>query len=308
MASSPPTGDRAALDFSPAARNDPGMPGNRISVIIPTYNLGPYILETVESALAQSHADREIIVVDDGSTDDTEWRLGPYRDQIRYVRQEHAGLAAGLNHGLRLAGGDYIAILDGDDLWTRRKLEFQIAVAHATPECGMIVCDGVEFEGSFAGIRREGETRRHLLPQHLRELLSGTKEGIVSATVHQALIYSPQIGCPAQTMIPRAIVETIGPFVDLPSLDYDYQLRISQRFPIAFQYHLMVGYRYRPDSISGPQENRRLVRNQRLVPLLRAHAARCDNNEDRQLVEEAIRRYEDGIAGALREAPTAGAG
>src|SRR5258706_3151348 len=84
----------------------------RISVVIATHNLARYVPEAVDSALGQTHAEREIIVVDDGSTDDTAERLEPYGARIRYIKQDHGGLAAARNHGLRLATGDYIPLLD----------------------------------------------------------------------------------------------------------------------------------------------------------------------------------------------------
>jgi glycosyltransferase involved in cell wall biosynthesis len=88
-----------------------------VTITIPAYNAGPYIAETLDSVLRQTHPHREIIVVDDGSTDDTPHRLEPYRAAIRYIRQPNLGVGAARNAGLRVASGDYIAFLDADDLW-----------------------------------------------------------------------------------------------------------------------------------------------------------------------------------------------
>ena len=102
------------------------MPGNSVSVVIPTYNYGRYVTEAVESALAQTLPPTEIIVVDDGSTDDTVARLQPYMGRIRYIHQENQGLSAARNTGIRNATGEWIALLDADDLWHRQKLEVQL--------------------------------------------------------------------------------------------------------------------------------------------------------------------------------------
>src|SRR5712692_4545848 len=117
-----------------------------VSVVIPAYNAGDYIVETLGSALAQTYAHREIIVIDDGSTDDTHRRVEPYLRQIRYIRQENAGEGGARNTGLRAATGDYLAFLDADDLWLPEKLEVQLQVAARHPESRMIVCDGVGID------------------------------------------------------------------------------------------------------------------------------------------------------------------
>ena len=96
---------------------------NLVSVIMPAYNVAPYIVEALESLFAQTWRDVEAIVINDGSTDETEERLAPYRDRIVYIKQKNSGVMAARNAGLRVARGRYIALLDGDDLWAPRFLE-----------------------------------------------------------------------------------------------------------------------------------------------------------------------------------------
>ena len=267
------------------------MSGRRISVVIPSYNGGSFLIETLESALAQTHDDREIIVVDDGSTDNTKERLGPYLDQIRYVRQDNAGVAAARNHGIKLASGDYIALLDADDLWNPRKLEVQMAVATCLAKCGLIACDGVMFDG-------EKILKRNLLAPTYVKLLRETKIGIIRVHAHPAFIGGSPISCPSQTLIPREVIETIGPFVGDIAADYDYYLRISQRYLVAFHAHKLVRYRYRSDSMSGLLEKR----HSDLYPTiatLRDHLTRCDNDQDRKWVAEAIKNHEDYMSGKI---------
>lgn len=99
-----------------------------VSVIIPAYKVAPFIKETVESVLAQTFTDYEIIVINDGSPDtpDLENALGPYLSKINYLKQENKGAGAARNTGLRAARGRYVAFLDGDDVWYPQFLEKQL--------------------------------------------------------------------------------------------------------------------------------------------------------------------------------------
>ena len=97
----------------------------KVSVIIPTYNGAQYIKQAVDSVLAQTYDDYEIIVVDDGSTDDTAELLRPYGDRITYLYQENRKLPAARNTGIRTARGQYLAFLDSDNLFLPHKLAAQ---------------------------------------------------------------------------------------------------------------------------------------------------------------------------------------
>ncbi|MGC2332307.1 MAG: glycosyltransferase family A protein [Candidatus Acidiferrales bacterium] len=114
------------------------MFGNSVSVVIPTYNYGRYVTEAVESALAQTLPPMEIIVVDDGSTDDTAARLRPYMGRISYIHQENKGLPAARNTGIRNATGEWIALLDSDDVWHRQKLEMQLRAVEARTDVALV--------------------------------------------------------------------------------------------------------------------------------------------------------------------------
>lgn len=97
----------------------------KISVIIPTYNRSKYIVDTIESVLAQDFAEYEIVVVDDGSTDNTRDLLLPYKSEIRYIYQENKGVSGARNTGIRNAKGEWFAFLDSDDIWFAEKLSRQ---------------------------------------------------------------------------------------------------------------------------------------------------------------------------------------
>ena len=110
----------------------------RISVIIPTYNSAVFLPEAVESVLSQTFLPQEVIVVDDGSTDNTEDVLEPFRRRIHYIRQENQGPAVARNRGIAEAKGDLIAFLDADDVWVPEKTEIQVKVLRENPRIGLV--------------------------------------------------------------------------------------------------------------------------------------------------------------------------
>jgi glycosyltransferase involved in cell wall biosynthesis len=103
-----------------------------VSAIIPAYNAGKYVARAIESCLAQTHPPIEVIVVDDGSSDDTADVISRYADPVRLIRQANAGPAAARNHGARVATGDWLGLLDADDYWFPDKLRTQLPRAAAT--------------------------------------------------------------------------------------------------------------------------------------------------------------------------------
>jgi len=126
-----------------------------LSVVIPSYNRADYIGETIESVLQQTYSNIEVVVIDDGSTDNTAQVVEPFAPRVRYIRQENAERGASRNHGLRLAKGEYIAFLDSDDLWLPDKAERGIHFLRDRPGVGMLCTDAIEIDG-------EGNERRLL--------------------------------------------------------------------------------------------------------------------------------------------------
>jgi len=112
----------------------------RVSIIIPVYQGDRFLAEAIESVLNQTYTNYEIIVVDDGSTDNSREVLLPYLDKIRYVYQENQGVAAARNRGIKIARGEFIAFLDQDDFWLPDKLALQVACFNAQPELGIVHC------------------------------------------------------------------------------------------------------------------------------------------------------------------------
>jgi len=116
----------------------------KVSIIIPTYNREQYISQAIESALSQTLKDIEVIVVDDGSTDNTEKVISPYRNRINYIKTENGGVAHARNIGMEMAKGDYVSWLDSDDIYYPYKSELQANFLDKFPEIGMVY---TEFSG-----------------------------------------------------------------------------------------------------------------------------------------------------------------
>ena len=135
----------------PSGAGEPGL----VSVVIPTYNRAHLIGETIESVLAQTYQPVEIIVVDDGSRDNTREVVERYGAAVRYIHQSNAGVSAARNAGFVAARGEFVALLDSDDLWLPWKLEAQVSVLRRYPEVGMVWTDmtAINYAGEVIGER-----------------------------------------------------------------------------------------------------------------------------------------------------------
>lgn len=190
----------------------------RLSIIIPTFNRAWCIRRAINSALWQSYKDFELIIVDDGSTDETSDVLAEYRDPRIQVltHKKNKGASAALNTGIRASVGEFIAILDSDDEWLPEKMERQIAVMDATdPEVGVVYCDMWKYRGS----RREYYHAPHIVPS----------DGIVfQRALDDAL---DNIGNPLM-LFRRQCFDKVGLFDEnLPrQIDLDIAIRISKYF------------------------------------------------------------------------------
>ena len=185
-----------------------------VSVIIPTFNRATMVGQAVESVLAQTFSDFELIVVDDGSTDETEKVLSGYLDQILYLQQPNRGVSAARNRGIRRARGQLIAFLDSDDLWLPEKLFRQTRFFHHRPEA--LICQTEEIW--IRNGRRVNPKKRH-------QKLSGD---IFVPSLELCLV------SPSAVMLRRLLFDEIGFFDEaLPACeDYDLWLRISSRHPV----------------------------------------------------------------------------
>jgi O-antigen/teichoic acid export membrane protein/glycosyltransferase involved in cell wall biosynthesis len=167
-----------ALDVLPAAHHEGGPShGNRswperststftaISVIIPACNAAPYLKRCIDSALTQTFQAVEILVVDDGSTDETAEIVAGYGDKVRYVRQDNAGVSAARNAGIRLARGEWIALLDADDQWRPHHLANAVAVLQKHPDLKWYGAPSNQYLQETGQVLLNLERKsRHILP------------------------------------------------------------------------------------------------------------------------------------------------
>ncbi len=131
----------------------------KVSIIIPVYNCELYIDQAIESVLNQTYTDYEIIVINDGSTDNTHQVLQPYMKKIRYFSQENKGLSATRNQGIKMAKGKLISLLDADDLFLYYKLQEQVAIFEAEPSIGLV-------QSGWRVVNEKGEKIEDVKPWH----------------------------------------------------------------------------------------------------------------------------------------------
>jgi len=185
-----------------------------ISVIIPTYNRAWAIKEAIDSVLAQEYNRFEIIVVDDGSTDDTQHILEAYTKDITIIHQRNKGVSAARNRGVDFASGQWIAFLDSDDLWLPEKLAVQVEFFNTRPDA--LICQTEEI-WIRNGVR-VNPGRRHQKPSGM----------IFEPSLELCLV------SPSAVMIRRELFGEVGLFDEsLPACeDYDLWLRVSCSYPV----------------------------------------------------------------------------
>ena len=185
-----------------------------VSVIIPTYNRGWVLREAIDSVLAQDYKNYELIVVDDGSTDDTRKILAAYGRDIIVLRQTNKGVSAARNRGIAQARGHLVAFLDSDDTWLPRKLSRQIDFFNLHPDAIINQTEEIWIRNNV----RVNPKDRHRKPSGM----------IFDRSLELCLV------SPSAVMIKRTLFDAVGVFDEnLPACeDYDLWLRISCRFPV----------------------------------------------------------------------------
>jgi glycosyltransferase involved in cell wall biosynthesis len=206
-----------------------------VSVIIATFNRANLVVQAVQSVLGQTYKNIELIVVDDGSTDNTSQVLRKFRNRLVYLYQERAERSAARNLGYRQSKGEYIAFMDSDDLWLPTKIESQVGVLNRNPHVG-VVYTGVRFiDGrgrDYAGkICREGLKRRR-------------------QSLYEDLMTDNVVGSPSAVMLRRACLERVGLFDEQMNAceDLDLWRRISEHFNFRKIDAPLLEFRIHPDN------------------------------------------------------------
>lgn len=204
-----------------------------VSVIIPTYNRAAWLAAAIESVLAQSYSNHEVLVVDDGSTDNTRNIATGYGDRVHYLFQPNRGPAAARNLGIHHANGCYIAFLDSDDRWLKHKLRTQVALVTSDPSIKICYTDEIWI--------RQG---RRVNQKKIHRKYSGW--------IYQRCLPLCIIS-PSSVMIHRDVFTAVGMFDEefMVCEDYELWLRISQAYPIAFiDQPLIIKNGGHPDQLS----------------------------------------------------------
>ncbi len=229
-----------------------------VSVIIPSFNARPWICEAVDSALAQSHSPVQVLVVDDGSNDDSLAVVrSRYGDRVLVVATEHRGLAAARNTGLRRAGGEFVQFLDADDCLDAEKIRLQMEVLAASQDCALVHADFDTFHDGRPGVR-------HSSPDAYRRKSRETDAWWALLSGNFIPVLTP--------LVRRAAITEVGGFDETLQAceDYDLWLRMAARgMRFAYLPKILASYRTRPHSLSADRE-----RQLRATILVHARAAR----------------------------------
>jgi glycosyltransferase involved in cell wall biosynthesis len=219
----------------------------KVSVVIPTYNRAALLLEAIDSVLSQRFDDLEIIVVDDGSRDDTGQRIRQYADKVVYVRQANAGVNAARNRALGIAQGEYVALLDDDDLWLDSKLELQVQLLDRHQQAGFVFSDFLirkdTGEVTPRGLSTWHHFRRHwsdVLPVHsrftpiAREGVPGSGASgfdVYSGDIYHASLFEPYV-LPSTALIRRRCIDPDLRLVESDPTcgDWEFFTRLSHRY------------------------------------------------------------------------------
>ena len=207
-----------------------------VSVIIPTYNRAHLITRAIRSVLDQTYGDFELIVVDDGSTDNTEGIVNGFNDpRIRYIRHDkNRGVAAARNTGIKAARGSYIAFQDSDDEWLPAKMEKQLqAFKNASPKVGVV----------YSGIWRiEGNKRKHI-GYHDKK---GKEEDLCHNLLKKSFIYIPS------AVVRKECFTKVGMFDGeiSPADDWELWIRISKYYHFKYVKGPLTRVYFTPDSLS----------------------------------------------------------
>jgi glycosyltransferase involved in cell wall biosynthesis len=226
-----------------------------VSIVIATYNRAQFLGETIRSILNQQLRNFELIVVDDGSTDDTERLLAGYRSQLRYLYQENRGPSAARNFGVRCANADWISIQDSDDLCMPNHLQTLYGYAKDHPECAMVFANG-----DYLGGREHN--RETIIPRTKSQQLAN--RGVKIEDFFEKSILRLQAA-----LISKKAYDAIGGHDESLRIcmDLDLGFRLLMNFPVAYLDSVVFSYRRHAGNI-GRNEELRLTENIRVIEKL----------------------------------------
>jgi len=257
--------------MSAAASLGPAAAAPLVSVAIPAYNAQHTIAQTLESVLAQTHAPLDIVVVDDGSTDGTWDVLQRYRQQVRLIRQDNAGIGAARNAGVQAARGDFIALLDADDLCRPERIAVQLRYLQTHPDVLLCSSDFAAFDSSgplapsYCGVyyqrcsaARGGVRARYphagrfaLLPDEAARHAGRNEVAVYWGAVYDELIQGNFIH-PPTVMFRREALQRAGAFDAQIKIicEWEWFVRVARAGAVAYLDLPLLDYRRSPTQIS----------------------------------------------------------
>jgi hypothetical protein len=202
-----------------------------VSVIMPTYNRAHLLPKAIDSVFSQTYPEIELIVVNDGSTDNTEEALEPYRDKITYIKKENGGCGDAKNAGLKVANGKYITHLDDDDLMMPERIERLVDFFTENPDIGLCATSAylIDVNDLVIGIK---SLRNVPQKTRLLHLLMG------------------HVAVQSNMMVPIEVFQQVGEYSTVHCEDYDMWLRIARRYEIGAIEDPLVKYRKHSNQIT----------------------------------------------------------
>jgi glycosyltransferase involved in cell wall biosynthesis len=263
----------------------------RVSALIPAYNAGRYLPHAIGSIIAQTYTDWEIVVVDDGSRDNTRSVVEAYqprlKDKLQYIRQSNQGISAARNAGIRSARSEFIALLDADDIWLPHRLQRGIQVFDADAETGLVHARvaRIDAQGSVVG-------QLKVEPKYMSGNIA---RNILTRRAH--------IICPTVIFRKRCL-ETAGMFDETlrATEDRDLWFRIARHWKIGYIDEILAYYRLSPASVTSDLEG--LLRGQLHFVAKHYQAGACSRMEQLEALGNIYRELGDSLfrGGALTKA------
>ncbi|MDC8786159.1 glycosyltransferase family 2 protein [Roseateles koreensis] len=251
----------------------------KVSVIIPAFNAARYLGETMASVLNSSFHDLELIVVDDGSKDETAQVAQSFVDnRVCVIRQSNRGMSASRNAGIAAATGQYIALLDADDVWHPDKLKLQVTLLDSQPEIGVCFTEFQIWHGSP-------------IPDFSSQETSEKIEASLTGWIYPKMILT-HFALPSTIVFRRSVWDALGPFLceNHQTDDWEYFVRASRAFRFAKLSDRLVLYRQHQGSLSkrpSPLNSTEAMRTR----LLQQYGMTCPNGGPVDAVALAQRQY-----------------
>jgi glycosyltransferase involved in cell wall biosynthesis len=220
-----------------------------VSVVIPTYNYAHFLGDAIESALAQAYKNIEVIVVDDGSSDNTSDVVKKYEGAVRYIYQNNRGLSAARNTGIRESRGQYIAFLDADDIWMPEKISEQLKLFEGQNNIGAVSC------------------RFYEMNERMIVLAESKHKDYPPKVLKEKLMLSNAVSGGSSIVVKKECFDLVGLFDEKLSAaeDWDMWLRISTKFNIRIVEKPLLKVRVGNYSMSSSENAQKMLDNELVV-------------------------------------------